>query len=74
MPQLEAIAQSLHVGVRILHQLESIGNDPDGPGVDRGLGAGFEAEVEVAGVAGVDAEGVDRSLGIGFRVGGQPFL
>ena len=39
-----------------------------------GMLAGFEAEKEVAGMFGVDAEIVYRSLWISLRVGCQPSL
>ena len=33
---------------------------------------GLEAEEEVAGVFGIDAEGVHATARVGFRVGGEP--
>lgn len=47
-----------------------MGDDLDGPILQLRVLPGFEAEVEVARVFGVDAEGVDATFGVGFRVGG----
>ena len=70
--EFEAITQSPHILVRNPPQLERAGDDLDVPVLDLGVLPVFEAEEEVAGVLGVDAEVVDGPFGIGFRVGGQP--
>ncbi len=72
--QLEAVAQVEHAGVGGAVQLEAVGDDLDGPVHELGVLAGLEAEVEVAGVLGVEAEDVHAALRVRFRVGRQPPL
>lgn len=55
-------------------QLEAVRDHLDRPIHEFGVLAGLEAEIEVAGVFGVDAEDVDAAFRVGFRVGGQPSL
>ena len=57
--QLEPIAQRPHIRIHIFLQLESLRHHLDGPLLHLGVLPGFEAEEEVAGVFGVDAEIVD---------------
>lgn len=73
-PMLEAVAQRLHVGVRLLEQLKSSRHDFNVPRRYLGLLPGLEAEVEVSGILRVEAESVHGSFGIGVRVGCQPSL
>jgi len=49
-------------------QLESIGDDFDGPAGQRRRLAGLEADVEIAWVLGIDAEGVHGTLWVCFGV------
>ena len=72
--QLESIAQSPHIRIQRFLELERLRHDLDGPMLNLGVLAGFEAEEEVAGMFGVDAEIVDRSLRVGLGVGCQPSL
>lgn len=71
---LETVPESLHVRVLVALQLEAGGNDLCGPSDARGFGVGFEHEVEVAGVGGVDGEVVGAVSGVGLSVGGEPCL
>ena len=72
--RLEAVPQSLHVGVLVALQLEARGDDLGGPGDAGGGVVGLEHQVEVAGVGGVDGEVVGAVPGVGFGVGGEPCL
>ena len=72
--RLEAVPQGLHVGVFVALELEAGRNNFGGPGDARGVVVGFEHEVEVAGVGGVDGEVVGSVPGVGFGVGGEPCL
>ena len=72
--QLEPITQRPHVRVHILLQFESLRHHLHAPVLHPGMLSGFEAEVEVPGVLGIDAEIVDGALRIGFGVGSQPAL
>lgn len=72
--QFEPIAQRAHVWVRVPLELVALRDDFDGPGVQRSILAGFEAQVEVAGMFGVDAEGVGGSSRVSFCVGFQPCI
>ena len=70
--QFEPITQIHHAGVRGTMQLEAVGNHLHRPAHEFGILAGFEAQVKVTGVFGVDAEHVDGTFGVGFGVGRQP--
>lgn len=72
--RLEAVPQSLHVGILVALQLEARGDDLGGPGDAGGGVVGLEHQVEVAGVGGVDGEVVGSVPGVGFGVGGEPCL
>jgi hypothetical protein len=72
--RLETVPQSLHVGVFVALKLETRGDDLRGPGDARSLVVGFEHQVEVAGVGGVDGKVVGAVPGVGFGVGGEPCL
>ena len=50
-------------------QLEPIRNHFHGPIHQLGVLAGFEAQIKVTGVFGVDAEDVDAAFRVRFRVG-----
>lgn len=71
---LEAVPQSLHVGVLVTLQLEARGDDLGRPGDTGCVVVGLEHQVEVAGVRGVDGEVVGPVPGVGFGVGGEPCL
>jgi hypothetical protein len=71
---LEAVPQSLHVGIFVALELEAGGDDLRGPGDTGGFVVGFEHEVEVAGVGGVDGEVVRAVPRVGLGVGGEPCL
>ena len=70
--QLEAIAQRPHVWIHVFLQLECIRNDFDEPMLYLCVLAGFEAEIEVPCVFGVDAEVVDAPFWVGLGVSRQP--
>lgn len=70
--QLETIAQRPHVWIHVFLQLECVRYDFDEPMLYLCVLAGFEAEIEVACVFGIDTEVVDASFGVGLGVGGQP--
>lgn len=70
--QLEPIAQRHHTRIHVPLQLEGLRNHLDRPALQLRVLAGFEAQEEIAGVFGIDAECVDGTLGVRFRVGGQP--
>jgi hypothetical protein len=72
--QFEPVTKSFHIRVRTLHQLKSIGDDPDWPSIGLSMLPSFEAEVEVSGVFSIDAESVDRSLWVGLGIGTQPIV
>lgn len=55
-------------------QLKSVRDDLDGPRCNLCFPSGFEAEFEVSGVFGVDAEGVHGAFRVGFCVGFEPFV
>lgn len=63
--RLETVPQSLHVGVFVALKLEAGGNDLGGPSDAGGVVVGFEHEVEVARVSGVDGEVVGAVAGVG---------
>lgn len=71
---LETVPQRLHVGVFVALELEAGGDDFGGPSDTGGFVIGFEHEVEVAGVGGVDGEVVRAVSGVGLGVGGEPRL
>jgi hypothetical protein len=56
--QFKSVAQSFHVGVRVLHQLKSIWNHFNGPRADTGTLSSLEAQVEVTWVFCIQAESV----------------
>ena len=72
--QLEPILQRPHIRILVTLQLKGIGNDFDGPVGLRSVLSGFEAQVEVARVFGVETEGVHAALGVGFGVGCEPLF
>jgi hypothetical protein len=72
--QFEAIAQTAHVRVRIPLQLVPLRDDLDRPALQRRRLTGFEAQVEISRVFGVDAESVGRARGISHDVSRQPFF
>lgn len=57
--QFKAVAECSHIWIRVLHQFECIRNDFHRPGVEFGVLAGFEAEIEVSWVLGIDAERIN---------------
>ena len=70
--QLETIAQRAHVWIHVFLQLKRIRNDFDEPMLYLCVLAGFEAEIEVPGVLGINTEVVNASFWVGLRVSGQP--
>ena len=72
--QLKAITKRFHIRILVLLQLKRLRNNFDGPALQFRVQTGFEAEMEVAGVFGVDAEGVVAAFGVRFRVGCEPAL
>ena len=68
--QLKSVTQIQHARVRGTVQLEAVRDDLDRPIHELGVLAGLEAEIEVAGIFGVDAEDVDAAFRVRFRVGG----
>ena len=70
--QLETIAQRPHVWIHVFLQLECIRNDFDEPMLYLCVLAGFEAEIEVPSVLGINTEVVDASFWVGLSVSGQP--
>ena len=71
---LEAVSQSLHVGVFVALELEAGRNDLGRPGDTRGVVVGLEHEVEVARVGRVDGKVVGAVPGVGLGVGSEPCL
>ena len=65
--QLETIAQRPHVWVLVFLQLKRLRDDLDRPTLQLGIQAGFEAEVKVSRMLGIDAEGVVAAFGIRFH-------
>ena len=72
--RLEAVPQSLHVGVLVALQFEARGDDLGRPGDAGSVMVGFEHQVEVAGVSRVDGEVVRAVPRVGLGVGGEPCL
>jgi len=71
---LEAVPQSLHVGVFVTLQLEARGDDFGRPSDTGGVVVGLEHQIEVSGMGRVDGEVVRAVPGVGFGVGGEPCL
>jgi hypothetical protein len=72
--RLEAVPQSLHIGVFVTLKLEAGRYDLGRPGDTRRVVVGLEHEVEVARVGRVDGEIVRAVPGVGLGVGGEPCL
>ena len=72
--QLEAVAQSLHIRIRVLLQLIALRNDLDRPVLQARVLACLETQVKVAGVFAIDAERICRAARVGFGIRLEPLI
>lgn len=70
----ESILERPHVRILVLLQLERNGGDLDRPAADLGVLSGFEAQEEVAGILGINAESVVGAPRVCLAVRVQPLI